>query len=200
MSSSRAFTLIELLIVVAIIGILAAIAVPNFLNAQVRAKIARVLADCRAISTSLEAYFIDHNAYVPDMGSANEEVRSYRYLTTPIAYLTSVSVTADPFTAQVGRADQEGVRSYYDYGNGTYHLSTPEQRREGVRIYMQAGTGFIVLSFGPDRSLNFPWSSEGIQALGRKQPLMRQWLFASTNGLNSKGDIITTRGGVINEG
>src|SRR3989304_5625907 len=87
---SRGFTLIELLIVVAIIGILAAIAVPNFLNAQVRAKIARVLADCRAISTSLEAYSIDHNAYVPDMGSANEEVRSYRYLTTPIAYLTSV--------------------------------------------------------------------------------------------------------------
>ena len=62
----RAFTLIELLIVVAIIGILAAIAVPNFLNAQIRSKLAKVQADHKAISTALEAYFIDQNAYPGD--------------------------------------------------------------------------------------------------------------------------------------
>ncbi|MFH1737712.1 MAG: prepilin-type N-terminal cleavage/methylation domain-containing protein, partial [bacterium] len=53
------FTLIELLIVVAIIGILAAIAVPNFLNAQTRAKIARIHADIKSLSTVMEAYYLD---------------------------------------------------------------------------------------------------------------------------------------------
>ena len=54
-----AFTLIQLLIVVAIIAILAAIAVPNFLEAQVRAKTARVKADMRTLATGMESYAVD---------------------------------------------------------------------------------------------------------------------------------------------
>ncbi len=56
-----AFTLIELLIVVAIIAILAAIAVPNFLEAQVRSKVSRAKADMRSIATAVEAYHTDWN-------------------------------------------------------------------------------------------------------------------------------------------
>ena len=61
----KGFTLIELLIVVAIIGIIVAIAIPNLLNAIQRAKQKRTMADMRSIGTAVEAYAIDHNFYPP---------------------------------------------------------------------------------------------------------------------------------------
>lgn len=67
MRNESGFTLIELLIVVAIIGILAAIAIPNLLQAQVRAKIARVKADMHTVVTAMELYAVDHNDYPPGL-------------------------------------------------------------------------------------------------------------------------------------
>ena len=63
--NSKGFTLIELLIVVAIIGIIAAIAIPNLLNAIDRGKQKRTMADLRSMGTSIEEYSIDNNFY-PD--------------------------------------------------------------------------------------------------------------------------------------
>jgi len=59
----KGFTLIELLIVVAIIGIIAAIAIPNLLNAIDRGKQKRTMADLRSIGTAIESYSIDNNFY-----------------------------------------------------------------------------------------------------------------------------------------
>ena len=67
------FTLIELLIVVAIIGIIAAIAVPQLLNAIQRAKQKRTMADMRSIGESLEIYQIDFNRYPPSMPDLNPD-------------------------------------------------------------------------------------------------------------------------------
>lgn len=63
MRKNRGFTLIELLIVVAIIGIIAAIAIPNLLNAINRGRQKRSMADMRTIGTSVEAYAVDMAFY-----------------------------------------------------------------------------------------------------------------------------------------
>ncbi len=113
-----AFTLIELLIVVAIIAILAAVAVPNFLEAQVRSKVSRTANDMRAMSLGLEAYRLDHNDYpegtdnpsrmAPELvqllgplapgfyalftGGTSGAVAglTFHTLTTPVAYISAV--------------------------------------------------------------------------------------------------------------
>lgn len=108
----KAFTLIELLIVVAIIAILAAIAVPNFLEAQTRAKVSRAKADMRSLATGLESYRVDNNTYPkcnnfglpgarPSQGEVigGEGLRQFwvlEHLSTPVAYLTN-GYLPDPF-------------------------------------------------------------------------------------------------------
>lgn len=97
---TQGFTLIELLIVVAIIGILAAIAVPNFLNAQVRAQIAKVQGDLKSFSTSIEAYRLDHSRYPepirPVRWNTSDHTATLTELTTPVSYMGNIDME-DPF-------------------------------------------------------------------------------------------------------
>ena len=122
----KAFTLIELLIVVAIIGILAAIAVPNFLNAQIRAKLARVESDLKSLSTALAMYRLDNGRPPNDLLPNHPWAAAYAQLTTPTAYMNSI--LADVFQADDVLQGSAGHRIggpdgplTYDYGTDEFH-------------------------------------------------------------------------------
>lgn len=186
MKEKKAFTLIELLIVVAIIGILAAIAVPNFLNAQMRAKITRVKADFRTISTGFSMYQLDRNSYPPDPGGPCVDWQAYARLTTPIAYVSSLEMFRDYFTNE-GAEGAIGAAcdlTFYDYGQVPY--------------IAESGVGYVVISFGPDRDLDMGWNATSMDALKSMEGNRLTFLYDSSNGLVTSGDLILTALGVHN--
>lgn len=63
--SKRAFTLIELLIAIAIIAILVAILVPNFRRARLRSQHVTCSTNCKNVATALEVYSVDHQGRYP---------------------------------------------------------------------------------------------------------------------------------------
>jgi prepilin-type N-terminal cleavage/methylation domain-containing protein len=68
------FSLIELLIVVVIIGILAAIAIPAFANTKGKALVSKVKSDLRNLATAQEGYFYTHGEYTADLAALDLEV------------------------------------------------------------------------------------------------------------------------------
>jgi len=100
----KGFTLIELLIVVAIIGIIAAIAIPNLLNAIQRGRQKRTMADMRSVGTAVEAYAVDNNAY-PAGGSnvtviaSKVEPKFIKKMPTRDAWGGSFDYVSSPSTA-----------------------------------------------------------------------------------------------------
>jgi len=64
-NNSKGFTLIELMVVIVVIGILAGIAIPRFMGAQDRSRIAAAESDINSMRQALGLYEIDHSGYLP---------------------------------------------------------------------------------------------------------------------------------------
>ena len=166
------FTLIELLIVVAIIGILAAIAIPNFLEAQVRSKVSAVQAELRTITTALETYSIDNDGYPFGIYEGGKTTRLERLaqLTTPISYMKSVPY--DVFNLD-DVADEWRPYVYWSPTNvESYLILDPFNPHQVAKIGQ-----WNVRSYGPDHV----WGSH----------VGKHWiLYDASNGTVSDGDIM----------
>ena len=92
--SQAGFTLIELMIVVLVIGILAAIAIPKFQTSKGKAYASTLKADLRNLATAQEAYFYENSVYSPTTTALQMSVSPAVTVTISVATASGWSASA----------------------------------------------------------------------------------------------------------
>jgi type IV pilus assembly protein PilA len=106
--NEKGFTLIELMIVIAIIGILAAIAIPNFISYRKRSYNTSANADIKNLYTSAQAYYTDH----PAGAATRDDLTAYGFRQTTNVTVTLTGATQSSF----------GATTYHLSGDRTYTI------------------------------------------------------------------------------
>jgi len=200
-SGRGGFTLIELLVVVSIISILSAIAVPNFLDAQTRAKVARTKADMRTLATAVECYHVDRNQYpvrhnsnilytptLPEVavGSVPTRLKQMSAITTPVAYLSLLPV--DVFERHL--PGPNNVIDYWDPIQVSWFINTNNPFRPQFWVGPN-DLGWMTVSVGPDGVIGqlnsgdqygWPWAGKPLKGSMNN-------CYDPTNGTISAGNI-----------
>jgi len=98
-SAKRAFTLVEILIVVVILGILAAIVIPQFTNASQEATVSSVESMLQTIRSQVELYRVKNNGVLPDLTADWDDLVTGDYLQSdPVNPIVGSSTISDDAT------------------------------------------------------------------------------------------------------
>jgi general secretion pathway protein G len=152
-SSERGFTLVELMVVVAIIALLAAIVIPNYVHARAQAAVSQSEANIKQIATSLELYYADNQVYPVAAGGAT--VAPALFGANSASYMTATPTNAVghvPYT-YTSVAGAGGQPSYTILDAGPYDPTTLANLPTAAGTLCSAGGGCTKINYSPQNGI-----------------------------------------------
>jgi general secretion pathway protein G len=177
----RAFTLVELLVVVAIISILATISLPNFQHAMTKSRVAAAQKEMQTLSTAIEAYALDYNVYPLDGNDWFDKKEEYydqlhiqSVLTTPTTFISEIP--DDLFHQKHMHKDDLMAERHFQFGPPYPYIY---MSKGNFTTHRGAPKAYYIFSVGPNHYFD--------NASEKEEDFV---LYDATNGTISGGDLM----------